>query len=377
MNDSTHAQPQGADMNSPAQETRVTESSTTPPAPASAPVSETSNTHPQGEGRGDRRDRNAPRNNRPASAALGHAAGADALRALGRELRLARGEPADEPAESESAPQAAPAKRQFSRPARNGAPADGRQGQRGPRGGGRPPREARADKPEQASRPPRVLHPVIVQLAQMYPKLFGEQPLPLKRGIFQDLVAAHPEDLDQPGLKVALGLHTRSYRYLNAVAQGQPRHDLQGKEVEAMAPEHVHHALLEVFRRRKPRDGEDMGVKLRRRIAMAFEASGLTRESYDLLVRGRNVEANAALDDGLAEVAERDAKAEALRRTLEGSGQAAEAFAETYGLRPQAVQQALHRCEQIALRQTRELPEKPAPKVREAATESDPSAPAA
>jgi hypothetical protein len=133
-----------------------------------------------------------------------------------------------------------------------------------------------------------------------------------------------------------------------------------------MAPEHVHHALLEVFRRRKPRDGEDLAQKLRRRIAIAVEASGLTRESYGLLVRGRNAEANAALDDALAEVAERDAKAEALRRTFEASGQSLEDFAQTYGLRPQDVQQALARCAQVARRQTREpaapaAPDAPAP----------------
>ncbi|ARU04269.1 hypothetical protein CCO03_05870 [Comamonas serinivorans] len=315
----------------------------------------------------------APANARPRPASrgatLGDAAGADALRALSRELRQARGDApsddADAAAASEFAQPGTPGRKpQHARRNAGGQRPRGSQGPRGnraprgeaPRGDGQrgsgPRNERRAPAVAEA-KPARPLHPVLVQLRELYPQLFGEQPLPLKRGIYQDLVAAHPEGLDHAGLKVALGLHTRSYRYLNAVSQGMPRHSLQGEVVEAMAPEHVHHALLEVFRRRKPRDGEDQGQKLRRRIVIAFEASGLTRESYDLLVRGRNAEANAALDDAFAEVAELDAKAEALRRTFEASGQSPEAFGEMYGMRPQAVQRALTRCAQIAQRRER------------------------
>ena len=343
--------------------------STTPEG--STPESRPNNAQPREERRqGDQR----PRSSRPAGASLGNAAGADALRALQRELREARGDSAEEaPAAEAESEFTAPGQR-VARPAgrRGGQPGQGRGGNGGGRGnprgngGGRGRRDG--ERGEQAAKaepakPARPLHPVLAQLSQLYPQLFGEQPLPLKRGIYQDLVAAKPEGIEVADLKVALGIHTRSFRYLNAVSQGKARHDLQGLVVEAMAPEHVHHALLEVFRRRKPRDGEDMAQKLRRRIAMAFDASGLTRESYDLLVRGRNAEANLALDDALIEVAERDAKAEATRRTFEASGQTPEAFAEMYGMRPQAVQQALVRCAQIAKRQTRELPVKgePAP----------------
>lgn len=145
-------------------------------------------------------------------------------------------------------------------------------------------------------------------------------------------MAAHGEAIDKDALKLALAIHTRSTRYLNAVAQGMKRHDLQGQAVEDMAPEHVHHALLEVFRRRKPRDGEDLTATLRRRIAQAFEASGLTREAYDALVRGRDDKANALLDEAFAEVAERDAKAEALARAFEASGATPEQFADMYGM---------------------------------------------
>ena len=163
-------------------------------------------------------------------------------------------------------------------------------------------------------------HPILEQLAGLYPHLFGEC-LPLKRGIFQDLQDAHPDVLDRDGLKTALALHTRSTRYLVGVAAGHKRHDLQGNAVEDMAPEHVYQALLEVFRRRQGRTNEDLKPKLRQRIVQAFEASGLSRADYGQLVRMHNEAANAMLDEALAEVGARAAKDEALRRAFEASGQ--------------------------------------------------------
>lgn len=189
-------------------------------------------------------------------------------------------------------------------------------------------------------------HPLLEQLAAWYPRLFGAEFLPLKRGIFQDLLDAHAGALDKDALKLALSVHTRSTRYLTAVAAGLQRHDLQGQPVEAMAPEHVHHALLEVFRRRQQRSGEDLAPKLRNRIVQAFEASGLTREQYAERVRGRDEQANALLDEALAEAAARAAKDEALLRAFEASGQSAEAFADMYGLPVRQVGQTLERARQ-------------------------------
>ncbi len=199
-------------------------------------------------------------------------------------------------------------------------------------------------QPAPKAQGPRRTHPVLEQLAGFYPHLFGAQFLPLKRGIFQDLQDAHPGAFEKEDLKAALGIHTRSTRYLQVVAEGRQRHDLQGQAVEAMAPEHIHHALLEVFRRKKPRDGEDLVAKLRRRIAQAYEASGLTREAYDALVRGRDERANALLDEAFAEAAERDAKAEALLRAYEASGcSSVEQFADMYGMDQRNVGQMLAR----------------------------------
>jgi ProP effector len=206
-----------------------------------------------------------------------------------------------------------------------------------------PPRRApRQNAPRTDARPARQ-HPVLDQLAQLVPALFGETLKPLKRGIFQDLLDAHPGVLEAEGLKAALALHTRSSRYLSVVASGQPRHDLTGQPVEALAPEHVHHALIEVFRRRQGRTPEDLVPKLRQRIVQAFEASGLGREAYATLVMGRDETVNAITAEALAEAAGRAARDEALLRAFESSGQTVEAFADMYGMPAQEARRTLER----------------------------------
>lgn len=197
-------------------------------------------------------------------------------------------------------------------------------------------------------RGPQRVHPALEQLAGLYPHLFGAVFRPLKRGIFQDLLAAHPELFEREALKVALGIHTRSTRYLQSVAAGDKRHDLQGQPVEDMAPEHVHHALLEVYRRKKARATEDLLPKLRNRMIAAFEASGLTREAYTGLVLSRDEAANAILEEALAEWSARNAKDEALLRAFEASGQTLEAFADMYGMVPRTVGQQIERARRRA-----------------------------
>jgi len=179
---------------------------------------------------------------------------------------------------------------------------------------------------------------LLEKLAALYPALFGAEFLPLKRGIFHDIQQAHPDMFPKDLLKAALAFHTRSTRYLVAASSGQQRHDLQGQAVEPMAPEHIHHALLEVFRRRQARSPkEDLRPKLRQRMLVAFEQSGLTPDAYAELVRGRDDSANTLLDEVLAQAAQRAAKREALQRAFVASGQGAESFAAMYGLDPREV----------------------------------------
>lgn len=207
------------------------------------------------------------------------------------------------------------------------------------------PETSSADAPAAASRraPKADVLPVLEKMAALYPHMFGATFLPMKRGIFQDLLDAHPDVFEKDGLKAALAFHTRSTRYLTVVASGEDRCDLQGKPVEAMAPEHVHHALLEVFRRRQTRSKEDLRPKLIQRIVVACEASGLTPQAYAELVRGRDEAANAVLDEAMAEANARAAKTEALLKAFKASGKTVEVFADMYGMDPRAVSRMLAR----------------------------------
>lgn len=197
--------------------------------------------------------------------------------------------------------------------------------------GTRPPASGRTRSGPQRAAPPRH-HPLLDQLATLYPALFGDTLRPLKRGIFEDLLAAHPDVLDKDGLKAALALHARSSRYLTVVASGQPRHDLGGQPVEDLTPEQVHHALVEVFRRRGARSREDLRPKLRQRIAQAFEASGLSREAYTERVAGRDDEVNQITRDALDAAVAQTARDEALLRAFDASGKSLNEFADMYGL---------------------------------------------
>ena len=202
--------------------------------------------------------------------------------------------------------------------------------------------------PAATRRPP---HPVLEQLGRDHPALFGATVQPLKRGIFQDLMAAYGETIDKAALKTALAIHTRSIRYLQAVASGAPRHDLQGQVVEATAPEHVLHAMLELFKRRKPRPGEtpeQQQERLQRRIAQLFADSNLTREAFLERAQLKDPAVLARVERALDAQAEHDARAEAVARSFAASGAAsAAAFAQMYGMHPQAVQRQLNRAAQL------------------------------
>jgi ProP effector len=225
-------------------------------------------------------------------------------------------------------------------PAPNAAKKEGTHARRKPQA-----KEAKGSKGPQGPQQqrPRKVNPVLERLFELYPKMFGARFLPLKLGVFQDLLALHPDEFKREDLKIALGLHARSTRYLEAVAAGAKRHDLNGVPVEDVAPEHVHHAILEVFRRRQARTSEDLRPKLRARLVEAIEASGLSREAYVLCVRTQDEASNAVLDEAFAELGEKVAKREALRRAFEASGRTVAEFAEMYGMDPAEVGRILER----------------------------------
>jgi sRNA-binding protein len=181
---------------------------------------------------------------------------------------------------------------------------------------------------------PRPVHPLLQKLFELYPRLFGARFLPLKLGVFHDLVAAHPEALPAAELKVALGLHTRSTRYIEAVASGLARHDLQARPVEPVAPEHVHHAILELYKRRSGKAPEPAREKAVQQLAAAIEASGLGREAYRERFSSPDDQLQAILEEALSLVAQKNARREALQSAFKGSGKTVAEFAEMYGLDP-------------------------------------------
>ncbi|MES2632537.1 MAG: ProQ/FINO family protein [Pseudomonadota bacterium] len=203
------------------------------------------------------------------------------------------------------------------------------------------PAETKPAAPTRAPRNLQAAHAVLERLFQLYPKMFGAKFLPLKLGAFQDIMARHPDDFAKEDLKVALGLHARSTRYLESVAAGNPRHDLDGNPLEPVAPEHVHHAIGEIFRRKSGRNLEEAQAWRKKRLVAAITASGLSREDYEARAGIKDEAAQAAVDEAFAEIAERAARHEALKRAFAASGQTVEQFAEMYGMKVGAVREAL------------------------------------
>lgn len=185
------------------------------------------------------------------------------------------------------------------------------------------------------------MHPLLHKLYELYPRLFGARFLPLKIGVFEELVAAHPDVLPAPELKVALGLHTRSTRYIEAVASGLARHDLQGKPVEPVAPEHVHHAILELYRRRSGKAPEQARERAIAQLAAAIEASGLGREAYRERFTSPDDNVHSMIEDALSAVAQKAARRQALQNAFAASGKTVAEFAEMYGLDPKEAKRLL------------------------------------
>lgn len=183
--------------------------------------------------------------------------------------------------------------------------------------------------------------PVLEKLFELYPHLFGQRFVPLKLGVFQDLLAAHPEVFAKDELKVALGVHTRSTRYLQSVAQGLPRHDLLGQVVEPVAPEHVLLSIVEVFQRRQARSDEDLLPKLRKQMLAAYQASGLTRQDYLSRLTTLDEKVAALLDEVIDEVEQQRARQAALLRAFDASGKTVEDFAAELGMDVRQIQTAL------------------------------------
>jgi ProP effector len=204
-----------------------------------------------------------------------------------------------------------------------------------PKGKGR--RRRQRSEPAAQSRRGRPVHPVLEQLAALHPQLFGARFLPLKLGTYQDLMERHPGVFEPAALKEALGQHTRSTRYLDSIARGVPRHDLDGQPAGDLATDHVHHAVMELFRRRQARSTDDLQPAMRARLRELFVASGLDRAGYAAAAKINPDVLGAMLDEADLDQASEIARREALMRAFEASGLSTEAFADSYGMSPALV----------------------------------------
>ncbi len=113
--------------------------------------------------------------------------------------------------------------------------------------------------------------------------------------------------------------------------------------MEPVAPEHVQHAIFEVFRRRQGRDAEAARIWARARLVQAIDASGLDRDAYLEQVRTQDAALWTLVDEAFAELASQAARREALVRAFRASGQPLEAFAQMYGMDAALVSDALAR----------------------------------
>lgn len=204
-----------------------------------------------------------------------------------------------------------------------------------------PPDGPLATKPPAKKRELPPVQPVLEKLFELYPVLFGAQFLPLKLGVFQELLTLHPDHFQRDTLKAALGVHTRSTRYLQSVAAGLARHDLQGTAGDPVAPEHVYLAIMELHRRRQIRAREDLTPQLRKHVKAAFDASGLSAQDYLARLLIAPEDAHSVLQEVLAEAAQQVARQEATFKAFESSGKTAAEFADMYGMQVQDVELAI------------------------------------
>ena len=96
---------------------------------------------------------------------------------------------------------------------------------------------------------------------------------PLAIGIDKQLLARR-SDIDRKTLRIALGMHTHSLRYLKAMEKATHRLDLDGQTGEEVTPDHRNHAS-EVLRERFKKDAE------RRRAQREAEAAARQAEAAE------------------------------------------------------------------------------------------------
>lgn len=96
---------------------------------------------------------------------------------------------------------------------------------------------------------------------------------PLAIGIDKQLLARVP-GIDRKALRIALGMHTHSTRYLKSTAKAGTRFDLDGNAAEELSDAHRQHAA-EMLRERVKKDAD------RRKAQQELEISERKREAEE------------------------------------------------------------------------------------------------
>ena len=82
------------------------------------------------------------------------------------------------------------------------------------------------------------------------PLVKGEAVMPLKQGIYEDLLHAFP-DANPERLRPALGRYTRSLTYLHVLRQGGDRHDMDGSPAGEITDGHREYAAVQFEQQRE------------------------------------------------------------------------------------------------------------------------------
>jgi ProP effector len=103
--------------------------------------------------------------------------------------------------------------------------------------------------------------------------------MPLAIGIDKQLIARLPE-IDRKALRIALGMHTNSSRYLRRMAKATVRVDLDGNSADEITEAHRTHAA-DLLKERAKKEAEQR--KAQREAAEAEEAERKRNEKLNQL----------------------------------------------------------------------------------------------
>jgi ProP effector len=133
--------------------------------------------------------------------------------------------------------------------------------------------------PAPAPNPVQAARALLKELQQTFPAF--RDCLPLAIGIDKQIIALQPE-LPRKILRIALGQHTNSLRYLKSAEKATHRHDLDGKPGEALTDEHRLRATTLLKERFKKEADQRKAVRAKA-VQLAAEAARLHTEKLSQL----------------------------------------------------------------------------------------------